>query len=223
MSSGPDFDGRLYLIVGPDHVDGDPVPLVRTVAAHGVTAVQLRDKRSGTRDMIDTARRLVAALEGTGVPLIVNDRVDVAIAASAAGVHLGAADMAPEDARRLLGPDPILGVTIKTEMQAGAIDPGIVDYASIGGVFETGSKRNPDPPIGLDGLRRLREVIRTLAPDMPVTAIAGIDEARAAPVVAAGADGIAVISAITAAENPAAAAALMRGIVDAALRERKAA
>ncbi len=214
------FDGRLYLIIGPDHVAGDPAPLVRAALAGGMTALQLRDKQSGTADMVAAARSLNALLEGSDVPLIVNDRVDVALAAGAAGVHLGASDMTPTDARALLGPKPVLGITVKKPHEAEAVDPALIDYASIGGVFETLSKNNPDPPVGLDGLRDLRQRIAAVRPDMPVTAIAGITEARTASVIDAGADGIALISAVTKAADPEAATQRLRDRVDAALSER---
>lgn len=212
------FDGRLYLIIGPDHVAGDLEALVRAALKGGITALQLRDKGSETAALVSSARALMALLKGTGVPLIVNDRVDVAREAGADGVHLGASDMAPAEARRLIGPNKILGITVKKPHEADAVDPAVIDYASIGGVFETMSKNNPDPPVGLDGLAALRGRIRAVAPEMPVTAIAGIDERRASSVIKAGADGIAVISAITRASDPEAAARALRANVDFRLR-----
>ncbi len=210
-------DLSLYFILGPDHwADRDPAWLVREAAAGGATLVQLRDKRSGTRAMVDHARGLKAALAGTGVPLLVNDRVDVALAAGADGVHLGREDMAPADARRLLGPEAILGVTVKTRDEAHAVDPAIVDYASVGGVFATSSKHNPDPPIGAVGLKDCVAIIRARAPAMPISAIAGIDAHNAESVIDAGADGIALVSAIAAAGDPRAAARVLADIVRAA-------
>lgn len=203
-------DISLYFILGPDHWGArDPAWLVREAVAGGASLVQLRDKRHGAAAMIESARALKAALDGTGVPLIVNDRVDVAMAAGAEGVNLGREDMRPLDARRLMGPDAIIGVTVKTVAEAEAVDPAVIDYASIGGVFPTGSKHNPDPPIGLDGLAERVRIIRDRAPTMPISAIAGIDMANAAAVAAAGADGVALVSAIAAAENPRAAAAAL--------------
>jgi thiamine-phosphate pyrophosphorylase len=216
-------DLRLYALVDPQHSGGrDLAALARELAEGGATLIQLRDKTSSTRLMIESARAIRAALAGTGVPLIVNDRVDVALAAHADGVHVGWDDMPVADARRLLGPDAIIGLSIKTAEQVRAARLDLLDYVCIGGVFATISKDNPDPPIGTDGLHALSDMIRQRAPDMPAGAIAGIDERNAASVIAAGADGIAVISALSLAPEPNRAAATLRGIVDRALAERKA-
>jgi thiamine-phosphate pyrophosphorylase len=212
----PPLDLSLYLIVGPSHVAGDPVPLVRAAVEGGVTLLQLRDKTSDDAALIDMARRLKAVLSGTGVPLLINDRPDIAKAAGADGVHVGRADADPATARRLLGPDALIGVTVKTPDEARMVDPAVIDYASIGGVFETGSKRNPDPPIGLAGLSEMVAVLRAVAPDLPRCAIAGIDAATAEAVTRTGVDGICVVSAITRAEDPRAAARTLRAIVDGA-------
>lgn len=209
----PNLDLSLYLIVGPDHVAGDPVPLVRAAVAGGVTLVQLRDKTSADADMIDTARRLKRALDGSGVPLLINDRPDIAQVAGADGVHLGRDDDGPEAARRALGKNAIIGVTIKNPAEARAVDPDWVDYASIGGVFETSSKRNPDPPIGMEGLMAMIEVLRETVPDMPRCAIAGIDEGNAGPLIQAGLDGVCVVSAITRADDPEGAARRLLSVV----------
>lgn len=220
-------DLSVYFVLGPEPPRGrDPAALARaavagTGAGDGATLVQLRDKRIATRAVIEVARALKAALAGTGVPLIVNDRVDVALAAGADGVNLGAEDMTAADARRLLGPDAIVGVTVKTAAEADAVDPAVVDYASVGGVFATASKHNPAPPIGLDGLADRVARIRANAPAMPISAIAGIDMDSAADVVAAGADGVAVIRAIADADDPGAAAARLRARVADARQRRE--
>jgi thiamine-phosphate pyrophosphorylase len=164
--------------------------------------------------MVDDARRLKQCLAPLGVPLLINDRVDVALAAGADGVHIGQSDMDPADARRLLGPDAIIGITVKTRHEAGAISRGI-DYASIGGVFATASKQNPDPPIGLDGLASIAATL-----ELPLVAIAGITRETTAPVISAGVDGVAVISAVCAAPDPRAAAAALRALVDGAKAAR---
>jgi thiamine-phosphate pyrophosphorylase len=149
------------------------------------------------------------------VPLLINDRVDVALAVGCAGVHVGAEDMPAADARRLLGADAIVGCTVRSAEEAD-FPAAMIDYVSVGGVFATPSKHNPEPPIGLDGLRAL---IRRL-PKLPVCAIAGIDHRNAADVIAAGADGVAVISDIFMADDVVAATRRLRGIVDAAIAER---
>lgn len=217
----PRIDLSLYLIVGPTHVDGDPVPLVRAAVEGGVSIVQLRDKTSTTGQMVETARRLKDALLGTGVPLLINDRADVAVAVDADGLHIGRDDLSPQDARRIIGRNRILGVTVKTEAEAKAVAPEIIDYASIGGVFETLSKKNPDPPIGLDGLRDRVATLSLAAPGLPLCAIAGIDATRAMPVVSAGVDGVCVVSAITQSDNPKHAAMVLRAAVDRSKRENE--
>jgi thiamine-phosphate pyrophosphorylase len=215
------LDLRLYALVDPEHAGGrDSAELAMHVAAGGATLVQLRDKRSDTRAMVERARAIKAALSSFGVPLVVNDRVDVALAAEAHGVHLGQEDMAVADARRLLGRDAIIGLSIKTTAQAEAAPVDLLDYVGIGGVFATTSKNNPDPPIGTAGLARIAEVFRRRAPQLPLCAIAGVDAGNAASAVAAGADGIAVISALSLASDPTVAARELRALVDAALAAR---
>jgi len=216
-------DYRLNAIVDGSLRDvGELAGLARIAAENGATIVQYRDKDASTRAMVDQARRIRAALYGTGIPFVVNDRVDVALASGAAGVHLGRDDMDADTARRLLGPDAVIGLTVKNEADAGAAAAAPADYACIGGVFETLSKHNPDAPVGLDGFSALRARIAVARPGLPVGAIAGIDEARAAQVVRAGAAGVAAISAIFRAPDIAAATQALRRAVDAALGEKTA-
>lgn len=216
-------DLRLYAILDPERTRGrNLVDLARAAATGGATLVQYRDKHAGTRDLVARARAIKAALAGTGVPLLVNDRVDVALAAGADGVHVGQDDMDAADARRLLGPQAIIGVTLKTQTHLGELATLPVDYGCIGGVFATGSKDNPDPPVGLAGLARLVDSARGTRPGLPVGAIAGIDATNASAVIGAGADGIAVISALFMRKDVEAAARKLRGIVDGALAARGA-
>ena len=215
-------DLRVYALVDPERAGGRALPaLAGLLAAGGATLLQLRDKRRDTRPMIEHARAIVAALAPHDVPLLINDRVDVALAAGAQGVHVGWDDMDARDARKLLGPDAIIGLSIKTIAQAERAPLEVLDYVAIGGVFVTLSKNNPDPPIGLAGLSRIAGAIRARA-KMPVGAIAGIDAGNAAEVVAAGADGVAVISALSLAPDPQAATRALRTIVDRALAQRGA-
>jgi thiamine-phosphate pyrophosphorylase len=214
-------DIRLYALVDPARANGRPLPeLTRQVVAGGATLIQLRDKDSATRVMVEEARAIRAALAGSGVPLLINDRVDVALAAGADGVHVGQDDMAVADARALLGPQAIIGLSIKTLSQAAAAPLELLDYVCVGGVFATSSKDNPDPPIGLGGLRRIVDVFRARQAEFPVGAIAGIDAGNAAETVAAGADGVAVISTLSLAPDPAAATRALRKVLDAALAKR---
>ncbi len=215
------LDLRLNAIVDPERAGGhDLVDLARLTAQGGATLVQLRDKRSDTRPMIEAARAIKAALIPLGVPLVVNDRVDVALAAHADGVHVGPDDMTPEDARALLGADAIIGVSIKSVAAAEAVPIGLVDYAGVGGVYATLSKAQDNPPIGPEGLARVAAVLRRRVPKFPVVGIAGIDADNAAAVITAGADGVAIISALSLARDPAAAARALREAVDGMLAKR---
>jgi thiamine-phosphate pyrophosphorylase len=213
------LDLRLYAIVDPENTGGhDLIDLARAVAAGGATLVQLRDKVSETAHVIAQARALKAALAPFGVPLIVNDRVDVALAAQAEGVHVGQEDMAVEEARRLLGPGPFIGLSIRTVEQAAAAPLSLLDYVGIGGVYSTASKTSGKSPIGLDGLRKVVEVLRGRIGNFPSCGIAGITATNAEPVIAAGADGVCVISALSHRPDPQAAARELRAVVDAAIK-----
>jgi thiamine-phosphate pyrophosphorylase len=217
----PMVDLRLYALVDPERAGGVGLAeLSAQVARGGATMVQLRDKHATTRRMVDEARAIRASLAPFKVALLVNDRADVAFAAAADGVHVGQDDLAPEDARALLGPDAIIGQSIKTVAQARDAPIETLDYVCVGGVFATTSKDNPDPPVGITGLVAILEVLRDRAPRLPIGAIAGIDETNAADVITAGADGIAVISALSLAPDPGAAARRLRAIVDHAIGRR---
>jgi thiamine-phosphate pyrophosphorylase len=211
------LDLRLYAIVDPENTGGhDLVDLAHAVAAGGATLVQLRDKVSDTAEMIAKARAIKVALAPFGVPLIVNDRVDVALAAQADGVHVGQEDMAVEEAREMLGPAPFIGLSIRTVEQAAAAPLALLDYVGIGGVYATTSKTSGKSPIGLDGLRKVVQVFRDRIGNFPTCGIAGITAQNAEAVIAAGADGVSVISALSHAPDPQAAARELRAMVDAA-------
>ncbi len=211
-------DIRLYGILDPAATPGaDLASLARLAAKGGATLLQYRDKLGEGRAMVERARAILSALAGSGVPLLINDRVDVALAAGAQGVHLGQADIAPQDARAMLGPSAIIGRTFANEAHIRAVEGEPVDYGCIGGVFPTRNKENAATPIGLEGLACLVRLARAVAGTIPVGAIAGITKANAAQVIAAGADGIAVIGAIFARPDPQAAALGLRRIVDGAL------
>jgi thiamine-phosphate pyrophosphorylase len=215
-------DLRLYALIDPGRAGGsDLAELAAKLVRGGATLVQLRDKLAGTRAMVETARAIKARI--APVPLLVNDRADVAFAAGAAGVHVGQDDLAAEDARRLLGPRAIIGLSVKTIGQALQAPLEHLDYACVGGVFATTSKDNPDPPIGLAGLASIAAALRGRSPNLPVGAIAGIDARNAGATIASGADGVAVISALSLATDPQAAARELRAIVEAALAKRRAA
>lgn len=215
------IDYRLNAIVDASLTNIASLPELAALAAHnGATIIQYRDKTASTRQMIDQARAIVEALKGTGVPLVINDRVDVAMATGADGVHLGADDMDADTARRLLGPDAIIGLTVKSMADARHVAQAPADYACIGGVFETTSKVNPDTPVGLAGLKQIRTYLRDERPDLPVGAIAGITLERVPDVIAAGADGVALISALFRTDDIATTAKAFRNAVDDAIGAR---
>jgi thiamine-phosphate pyrophosphorylase len=217
----PPLDLRLNAILDPERAGGhDLSDLARAVAAGGATLVQLRDKKSDTRAMVEKARAIKAILAPLNIAVVVNDRIDVALAAGADGVHIGPDDMAPEDARRLLGPDAIIGVSIKTVAAAEAAPVGLIDYAGVGGVYATLSKEQKTSPIGIDGFAGVAGALRRRAPAIPIVGIAGIDASNADAVIGAGADGIAVISALSGSSDAAAAARTLREVVDGMLAKR---
>ncbi|KQW72515.1 thiamine phosphate synthase [Ensifer sp. Root127] len=208
----PKVDYRLNALV--DARLGDKAhlaDLARIAALNGATLIQYRDKTSSTREMIEQARAICAALSDTGVPFVVNDRIDVALGSGADGVHLGRDDMDAATARSIMGDTAIIGLTVKNEADAETAIASPIDYACIGGVYETLSKHNPDPPVGLEGFARLRAMLLAAKPNLPVGAIAGINAQRAADV--------AVVSTIFAAVDPAAATRELGACVDKALRE----
>jgi thiamine-phosphate pyrophosphorylase len=158
------------------------------LAAAGCTLLQYRNKRGNARRMLDEARELRAHL-GASVQLIMNDRADLCLAAGYDGLHLGQDDLSPESARTIIGGDRWLGVSTHNPEQLSEADQTSADYLAIGPVFATTSKANPDPVVGLAGVRRARELTRK-----PLVAIGGITRANARSVIEAGADAVAVIS-----------------------------
>jgi thiamine-phosphate pyrophosphorylase len=199
----------LYVLTDRRAAGARALPDVVDAAIRGgATAIQLRDKQATTRELVELGRALLAITRPAGVPLIVNDRIDVALAINAEGVHVGQDDMPAPIARRLLGPDRLLGVsagTVEEALQAQAED---ADYLGTGDVYGTPTKADAGVPIGVDGLA---EVVRAVS--IPVVAIGGIQAANAGAVIAAGAAGIAVISAVIGAADPEAAARRLREIV----------
>lgn len=195
------FDLSLYLVLDPDLCAGiGMVETARFAVAGGATMVQLRDKHGGRARMVETGLALKEVLKGTGALLIVNDDVEAAVAIGADGLHIGQDDTGPAAARSMIGPNMILGLSVETEALATAIDPGIIDYAGIGPVFATPTKTDHKQPIGFEGLARLAK-----AAPVPTVAIGGLKSEHVASVFAAGADGLAVVSAICGTPDPKAA------------------
>lgn len=204
------YDFRLYLVTdrnlsSPRSVD----EIVRLTVRGGVTAVQLREKETSTREFIALARKIKELLANTHIPLIINDRVDVALAIDADGVHLGQSDMPYTDARRILGKEKIIGLSVETLDQALEAEKLDVDYLGVSPVFQTPTKTDVHTAWGLDGLKHLRSLSHHT-----LVAIGGINASNARAVLEAGADGLAVVSALCAAPDPYAAAQELRSIID---------
>ncbi len=194
-------DITLYGILDPNRSQGRSLAELAIAAVKGgATLLQYRDKNASIRQLIETGRAIKSAIAGTGIPLLINDRVDAAMAIGADGVHVGQDDMSAKDARQLLGPDAIIGLTIKSEVHAKAAPVGLLDYVCIGGVFDTLSKDNPHS-IGIDGWQAIASHFRESSPKLPVGAIAGIDVTNVEEVIQAGADGVAIISALFMADD----------------------
>ncbi len=206
------IDWSLYVITdaklsrGRSHLE-----VIRAAIAGGATVVQYREKEGTTRQMIGEARALRELARQAGIPFIVNDRVDIALAVDADGVHVGQDDMPAPLARKLMGPGKIVGVSVDNLEQALQAEEDGADYVGAGPIFATPTKPDAAPPIGLEGLA---EICRRVS--IPVVAIGGINERNAAAVIAAGAAGVAVVSAIVAAPDVEAAARRLREITDTA-------
>ena len=203
------FDLSLYLVTDRELSLGRSLEEVVTEAvAGGVTMVQLREKEASTGEFVALARRLMQVLKPLRVPLIINDRVDVALAADADGVHIGQSDMRYEDARRLLGPHKIIGLSVENEEDIEKANLLDVDYVGISPVYGTPTKTDTAAPFGLEGLRR---AVRTSV--HPTVAIGGMNKHTAAEVMQTGCDGIAVVSAICSAPRIAEATSELKQIV----------
>ncbi|OBT09426.1 thiamine-phosphate diphosphorylase [Vibrio sp. UCD-FRSSP16_10] len=171
--------------------------VVKQAIAGGVTMVQIREKHGDVRAFIARARAVKKVMQGTGVPLIINDRVDVALAVDACGVHLGQSDMPVEDARRLLGQDKILGLSVESEQQLLIAQALPVDYLGVSAIFVTATKSNTIKHWGIEGLTQAVQISAK-----PLVAIGGINDSNIHHVVSTGVDGIALVSAISAADDP---------------------
>ena len=206
------IDYSLYLVTDRALARGRPLAdVVRAAVAGGVTCVQLREKEASAREFAAAARELLALLRPLGVPLIVNDRIDVALAAGADGVHVGQQDLSVADARRLGPPGWIVGVSAETVADAARAERDGANYVGASPIFATPTKADHAPPLGLAGLRALRAATK-----LPLVAIGGLHAGNARETIRAGADGLAVVSAIVAADDPRAAAAELRREIAAA-------
>lgn len=200
---------RLYLVTDQASLRGRPLADVVAAAVQGgVSCVQLREKNLPTRDFVALACALQHLLTPLAVPLIINDRLDVALACKAQGIHLGQSDMPVALARQLLPPGVFIGLSVETpdDVRRAAGQP--VDYLGVSPIFQTPTKTDTAAPWGLAGLRQVRAMTA-----LPLVAIGGIHPGNAQAVLQAGADALAVVSAICAADDPCAAAGLFSDIL----------
>lgn len=197
------IDWSLYLVADAGYAEGRNLPaLVEAAVRGGATVVQLRAKDLPARDFAALASETARRLAPTGVPLLINDRVDIALACGAAGVHLGQDDLSVPDARRVLGPGAVIGVSVNTPEEARRAAAEGADYVGAGPAFATSTKDTPLAVLGPDGVARIKR-----AAGVPVVAIGGITAANAASLAAAGADGVAVVSTVLGAPDAERAAA----------------
>lgn len=187
---------RLYAIADAQVLAARGVALedfVRSLRDAGVTLIQYRDKTGSPQEILRAAAILRAAFAGSDARLIMNDRADLAVLANFDGVHVGQEDLSPEDARKIVGPQRIVGVSTHNDAQVRAADGSCADYIAIGPVFATATKGNPSPVIGLEGVRRARVLTKE-----PLVAIGGITRENARSIIDAGADSVAVVSSLIA-------------------------
>lgn len=193
---------RLYAIIDPSLLTISELDLAETLAASGVELIQYRNKTASSRHFFEISRKLSSVLGPRGVRLIVNDRPDIALLSGAGGVHVGQDDLSVEDARAICsgpgGKECWVGVSTHTLEQLAAADSTSADYIAFGPIFPTATKKNPDPVVGTELLRKARQMTKK-----PLVAIGGITLERAAEVYRAGADSLAVIRDLTCVSNPA--------------------
>ncbi len=204
----------VYLVTDRGLCINRPLPEVVLLAVQGGAAyVQLREKELSTRAFVEEAQAVKKLLVPYHVPLIINDRIDVALACGADGVHIGQEDMSYETARRLLGPGAIIGLSVETWKDVETAQKLDVDYIGVSPVFATPTKTDTKEPWGLDGLKKIKALSRH-----PLVAIGGVNESNARAVVEAGAGCLAVVSAICSADDPSAAVSRLRNIIDSVLK-----
>ncbi len=196
---------HLYLVLDPDHVAGDVMQTALDAFDNGVTCVQLRWKTATDRQLVDLAGAVLSLSRARGIPMIINDRLDIALVVGADGVHLGVDDISVQDARRLGGPELLIGYSPETDGQIAGAEMAGASYLGIGPIFGTATKPDAGPELGATEFSRRRQLT-----DAPVVAIGGITNTNAARAMAAGANGIAVASAILGSADPAVATRQLR-------------
>lgn len=209
----PVVDLSVYLVLDPDLCCGAQgmIDTTRAAVQNGATCVQLRAPHWKKRKLVEVGRALMDVLAGTGVPLIVNDHADVCLAVNADGLHVGQQDLSPEDARAIIGPDKVLGLSISNAEQLAAVDTSLVDHLGIGPIFLTQTKTDTAAALGLDGFEALAR-----NKPCPVVAIGSVKVPIVGELIRAGADGVAVVSAICGQKDPGAATRTLMDAVRAA-------
>jgi thiamine-phosphate pyrophosphorylase len=206
------IDYSLYLVTDRGLAGGrSTLDIVRSAVQGGVTCVQLREKDCSTLEFIEQAVTIKDFLKSQGVPLIINDRVDVALAVEADGVHLGQSDMPLDIAKKIIGDSMIIGISAESLEDAIRAEEGGADYLGVSPIYATPTKTDTAPALGLEGLRAIRENV-----GIPLVGIGGLNRETAAAVIQNGGDGVAVVSAIVAAGDPMMAAADLKQIIDGA-------
>ena len=204
------IDYSLYLVTDRGLAgDRSTLEIVSAAVYGGVTVVQLREKDCSTRDFIEQALTLKDFLKTRGVPMIINDRVDVAQAVEADGVHLGQTDMPLEMAKAILGDSMIIGISAESLQDAIEAEKGGADYLGVSPIYATPTKTDTAAALGLDGLREIHKAVR-----LPLVGIGGLNKDNSADVIRNGAEGVAVVSAIVAADDPEAAARELKQMIE---------
>lgn len=203
------IDYSLYLVTDRGLArTRSTLEIVKAAVRGGVTCVQLREKDCSTLEFIEQALSIKDYLSDREVPLVINDRLDVAQAVKADGIHLGQTDMPLDMARAIVGDSMIIGISAESFEDAVEAEIGGADYLGISPIYATPTKTDTAPPLGLEGLRQIRTAVK-----IPLVGIGGLNRENAAEVIRNGADGVAVVSAIVAAEDPEAAAGELNHLI----------
>lgn len=210
----PVVDLSVYLVLDPDLCGGAQgmIETTRAAVQNGATCVQLRAPHWKKRALVEYGRALMQVLKDTGVPLIVNDHADVCLAVGADGLHVGQDDLSPEDARALIGPEKVLGLSVSNTEQLAAVHTALVDHLGIGPIFLTQTKTDTAAQLGIEGFAALAR-----RKPCPVVAIGNVKVPIVADLIRSGADGVAVVSAICGQRDPGAAT---RALVEAVRKAR---
>ena len=210
-----DIDYSLYLVTDRALAGGRSLlEIVKAAVRGGVTCVQLREKECSTLEFIQLALTIKDHLKARGVPLIINDRLDVAQAVKADGVHLGQSDMPLKMAKKILGDSMIIGISAESLEDAIEAEKGRADYLGVSPIYATPTKTDTAPPLGLEGLRKIKTRVK-----IPLVGIGGLNKENSADVIRNGGNGVAVVSAIMATDDPEAAARDLRQVIERARKE----